>query len=753
MRNFVFGALIFFSGIACVSDPTAEQAALAPDLVPVLSSLAPGEEYYAPQPHRDHPYEVELSADARTAYVALRGDEAEPGNELAVVDTASLEVRRRIRVGLSPNDVVLHPNGRHLVVLNRFSAFMSVIDTSSDEEVSRVPAPYYAIQIAFNEAGTRAWVTNRWLDSVLAYDVSESNSGLQFSLRSVPQARLRDELRSMPGIPVGQNPRGLALDESSGRLFVANLPDLTISVIDIETDREIDTDGNAETRDRRAPPGVTRIPVRAPVSDVVVIGRTLFVATVGRGTGHLPDQGPDTDGDGLPGDGTPNRGFHDLQNEIATYDTRTFEPGVRYTSDSIVGFAGDAPEGTPGLPPPEERIIIGAVPERLIAVSPSLLAMVASGTGEVSFYDVDGERLTARSSVFVGLFPYGVALDSSSNTLFVANRLSEDLARVDASGIVERSLVGDVSGGAYPGSDAEIGELVMLMTPLFSADQDTSCEHCHRELGGQQRLVTGEILASPFAFRATPASKNLLRTLPWMFENFLDEKTFAPQLNLMVLPGNFGPGAPLSEYADREAFFVAKTSQYVGRTRSFGDSISERPLDFKAMSEMLGLAMMVEPRLLPNPNPPDTFGAQRGKALFNSAQTACSTCHPEPQFALSTHYDTNGLPLEMRMLSPSTFEGLNLDLLTETAKTKFGIESNRFGVPTLRGIWDRNEMFFHDGRAESLLEAIATPDHPALGPGQRGFNERDGVLDIHGGTSHLTPSELGDLIEYILSLE
>ncbi len=36
--------------------------------------------------------------------------------------------------------------------------------------------------------------------------------------------------------------------------------------------------------------------------------------------------------------------------------------------------------------------------------------------------------------------------------------------------------------------------------------------------------------------------------------------------------------------------------------------------------------------------------------------------------------------------------------------------------------------------------------------GDRWYNERDGVVDSHGGTSHLTPAQIQDLIAFIESL-
>ena len=73
--------------------------------------------------------------------------------------------------------------------------------------------------------------------------------------------------------------------------------------------------------------------------------------------------------------------------------------------------------------------------------------MVGSGSGEISFYDVAGAQLTARASAYVGLFPYGMAVDSNTGTVFVANRLSEDTARVRPTLQVDNRVLGNASGG------------------------------------------------------------------------------------------------------------------------------------------------------------------------------------------------------------------------------------------------------------------------------------------------------------------
>ena len=77
----------------------------------------------------------------------------------------------------------------------------------------------------------------------------------------------------------------------------------------------------------------------------------------------------------------------------------------------------------------------------------------------------------------------------------------------------------------------------------------------------------------------------------------------------------------------------------------------------------------------------------------------------------------------------------------------------RLGATPLRGLWDRpSTRFFHDGRGRSLREALATPGHPALAPGDTGRNERDGVFDTHGGTSQLDKYQLEDLMNFLMTL-
>jgi cytochrome c peroxidase len=66
---------------------------------------------------------------------------------------------------------------------------------------------------------------------------------------------------------------------------------------------------------------------------------------------------------------------------------------------------------------------------------------------------------------------------------------------------------------------------------------------------------------------------------------------------------------------------------------------------------------------------------------------------------------------------------------------KFDQPADRFDTPSLIEVW-RSGPYLHDGRAATIRDVITT------------FN-RD---DRHGTTSKLTPQQLDELVEYVLSL-
>jgi DNA-binding beta-propeller fold protein YncE len=102
--------------------------------------------------------------------------------------------------------------------------------------------------------------------------------------------------------------------------------------------------------------------------------------------------------------------------------------------------------------------------------------------------------------------------------------------------------------------------------------------------------------------------------------------------------------------------------------------------------------------------------ALRGEKIFNRAETGCADCHPPGLFTSLRSYDVG-------------------------TEGPYDQGAKEFDTPTLYELW-RTAPYLHDGTALTVREVITTRN----------------PKDQHGKTSHLTPREIDDLVEYVLSL-
>jgi cytochrome c peroxidase len=102
--------------------------------------------------------------------------------------------------------------------------------------------------------------------------------------------------------------------------------------------------------------------------------------------------------------------------------------------------------------------------------------------------------------------------------------------------------------------------------------------------------------------------------------------------------------------------------------------------------------------------------ARRGAKLYANSNVDCSSCHPQGLFTDLRHYDTGTAgPLDQGV--------------------------TQFDTPTLIEVW-RTAPYLHDGSAATVRDLLT-------------IRNKD---DRHGRTSHLTPQQIDDLVEYVLSL-
>ncbi|MBI2376617.1 MAG: YncE family protein [Deltaproteobacteria bacterium] len=824
-RSFARGPLLACAILAaCAKD---ELVSLRPEPNPFDAS----DPAWTPQPHRDRPRAACVSKSQDKAWVMLAGTEDSPGTDVAVVDLEARKVIERVTLAPSPWSCALDPSGRHLVVTLRYSDHAIVLDAETNREEARIRVPFYTESAIWHPSGGRVFLANRWKDSVIRWDVGPN---LEIATPSTDGIPPEDPM----GVRTGDNPGPLAITEDGRKLFVGSVAGGSISVFDGITGEPIDVDGDPSTTSRGADSGVSWIELVSPIGGLVISGKYLYVADIGRGLGQLADRGTDLDEDGHPGDGTGNVIFQDLQNELGVIDTETYREIDRYTSDTICcrdfrdvdpdlptrGELLPAPDtwtssAAKSLPPKDRWIVRGALPEAMF-VDGGRLWVAFAGSNEVQGFELHADgRLSelAGPLLTTGYNPKAIA--GFRGKLLTVDRLAEAVSILDPTRGPESRvsvLVGDTRGGPFPATDVELGEAINEMTAVFTVDGDQTCVHCHRDNGAIARPIVMPLQESrEWGARNVMAQRGLYDTRPWFFESSMSEENFFPVLNEFARKENFcceeldpviwskyptpvecaaspdragcnhvmrcesdpppecGRRPYGSEHKRRPEFIRAAARTLLGRDTTIGDALwiessdgtrKPIPLDFEGITRAVGLFMLSTPRLLPNPNAHLKLPSlRRGRALFEEPSVGCGFCHPLPRTTNATRpalFAPFRTPIRFApVISPSRApDGADASRVTAGFITTFpetvqGPQGLHFGSTPLRGLWDRpSTRFFHDGRGRSLRESLAPPGHPILQPGDIGRNERDGVFDTHGGTSHLSRWQLEDLMSFVLSL-
>jgi mono/diheme cytochrome c family protein len=176
----------------------------------------------------------------------------------------------------------------------------------------------------------------------------------------------------------------------------------------------------------------------------------------------------------------------------------------------------------------------------------------------------------------------------------------------------------------------------------------------------------------------------------WKFEGFGERRTQALNIGLDGTAPFHWDGALMNVGALMSEVFVGRMG-----------GVHESPERLQALEDWI--FAMRPPAPLRNG---DEAAVLRGKALFESPSTTCTTCH-------SGRHLTNNASRDVGT-NPET----------------------RLQVPSLVGIGYR-APFMHDGCAKTLTARF----DPACGGGES-----------HGHTSHLSPEQIGDLVAYLESL-
>lgn len=117
---------------------------------------------------------------------------------------------------LYPIGLALSPDGRTLWAAETIGSAVAVIDLASGKVQRRIAVGSYPYEIAFNRAGTKAYVSLWGAGKVAVVDVADARGIVQ--------------------LDVGQHPCALLADPRADRLYVANAHADTVSVVDTARD-------------------------------------------------------------------------------------------------------------------------------------------------------------------------------------------------------------------------------------------------------------------------------------------------------------------------------------------------------------------------------------------------------------------------------------------------------------------------------------------------------------------------------------
>jgi YVTN family beta-propeller protein len=558
------------------------------------------------------------------------------------------------------------------------------------------PRPLYALPDARNTAA-RISSTLALSDSLGLLAVANTLSNTVSIV--APNA---GELRSQ--LPVGDDPRTVAITPDGFRAIVTNRADASLTVIDLRAGEVIGTialdgvwpygvvaadnetayvslQGNNEIISVNLPTGAITQRIATPPmpTGLALWGDFLYVTHLWSGDIsliYLPQlavvrtisTGPDT---GLSPaiDLDITRGLAYLPQSRAnapgpaiTYDTTVF-PVV-----NVVALSGLDLQRSARITPDT-----AARPVNMpfaVKLDPFRQWVYVANAGSNDLTVIDANQQVAIANIPVGANPRGVVLNGDSSRVYVHNVIDATISIIDTSRLsVIDTLPIDLDDTIS--IDVLIGaELFHTATdPRLSESRWVSCASCHFD-GMSDGNVWAGFDDGP---RNTPPLFDLRATAPYNWGATWDELADV-ELKIRALQAGEGllagpPNDPL------------------------GDPHAGLSLDLDTL--VIYLDTLQGPA---SPYPPDTIRAARGRQVFE--EQSCASCHALPTGTNQRSYDVG--------------------------------TGGTFDTPTIRWLW-MSAPYFHDGSAETLHDVFTLPG-------------------AHQLSMSVAPDDINALVEYLLTL-
>ena len=529
------------------------------------------------------------------------------------------------------------------------------------------------------------------------------------------------ELALRAEIPVGVDPRTVAVDDVRKWAVTANRGSGTVSIIDLRSDYAV----VGEVTVGQLPWGVVIHPdesiayVACEESDhvgVVDIAAQKLIGTIS--VGDRPN------GLAISDDGSTLYVTHLLNGQISIIDTdqaevtavintwpdanlsqsiilhpnkdlaylpltRSNSANLALTFDTtvfplvtVVDLAAEQliPRQTISLP--ESDTPVGLPYDAAFMPSRQTLYIVNAASNDVSVIDLNTNQ--AQAHIEVGANPRGIAVSNNGTRAYVNNTLDGTVSVIDTR---TNEVIDTVQVTEIPLPPVLLRGKQLFHSsddPALTRDQWISCNTCHWE--GEHDGHTWTFgFAGP---RNTTSLLGMIQTYPLRWSAEWDESADS---EFAITQEQFGEG--LLGGTMHETLEIPNTgrSYDLDCLAAFIDSLQYQPNPHMAEFD------------------PDEVTL--GEQLFNDPEIGCAECHPPPYYT------------DFQVHAVGTGAGI-----TE----KLGPE---FDTPTLRGLY-RSAPFLHDGSAVMLLEVLTVTN----------------LEDAHGVTSHLNESELAALVAFMVAI-
>lgn len=311
--------------------------------------------------------------------------------------------------------------------------------------------------------------------------------------------------------------------------------------------------------------------------------------------------------------------------------------------------------------------------------------------------------------------PSGVAITRDGKTAFFNCRWDRSIAQFSLADLHAPKPVKTVSAGPEPWSPLRIQGARLFHNARdtrMTANRWIACGVCHLDGGVISDGLVWDMTAprDQQSQQDQQSRQSVIGPMGSMNRRGMSSSSSSGPMNkisntmdLMNLSVSSPP------YFHRGSVNIAEDLEKFVKTFQQGSGFGT---DSKEWDAIVAYIRSLRPRPNPHlenglPRPEIRDSAERGRKLFLEFNRLCNSCHPGPGLTVSS----------MRELTV-------LDVGTDKP----------IDTPSLLNLWD-TAPYLHDGRAATLLDVLTT------------FNRRDD----HGYTSDLTPSQLEDLVNFMLA--